>query len=189
MRLWTENNLAFIHIPKTGGTTIRSYLTVELGAPLYAHQGTVGHTYLRNCPVDLDGYNIFCCVRDPIARAMSYYRWFRASSDYVEYPDKKLALKYSFHDWLDVWFFPHCPPQHEYVTVDSQIDPRVKVLRKESLQEDLFTFLIECKVETKAVSLPRLNCTDGHKYQIDTKTKNKILSKEHWASSFYQDRK
>lgn len=61
-----NKDLVFIHIPKTGGTSIVEFLSKNLGI--------VNRT--DKLP-DLNKYNFFASIREPEDRFLSYYRWLK----------------------------------------------------------------------------------------------------------------
>lgn len=91
MPLWLSGGktILFMHIPKTGGSALQSYLERRLGKPLFAFTGKVkaGGTGLIHEPVHFTAEDIGCCVdidtidyafaivREPVQRLMSEYRY------------------------------------------------------------------------------------------------------------------
>jgi len=65
-----KNRLIFIHIPRSGGTAIRS----AFGAPTTGRLHITWYIYYQANPVKYNRFYKFTFFRDPIARAYSAYR-------------------------------------------------------------------------------------------------------------------
>jgi hypothetical protein len=120
---WTRDAIAFLHLPKTGGTTLRNLLGAHFPADRICPQAYNGlHLYKA---ADLAQYDFFAghfdafalhfiprrdvrCIslfRDPVARLISWYRFCRAhprSGHYIEEQFIRMA-----HDLTVEEFFEH----------------------------------------------------------------------------------
>ncbi|MEO1796990.1 MAG: sulfotransferase family 2 domain-containing protein [Pseudomonadota bacterium] len=157
-----ERGYLFIHIPKTGGTSLALALEARAKAGdimagdtpkarrrkgrlkgLPARGRLWKHATLADLdgwlgPHDLDGLTIFTLVRNPWDRAVSYYHWLRGQS--FDHRAVGLAKTLSFADFLD---HPHtraslrAHPYASYVTDAAGTERATHFIRLEHLGEDL----------------------------------------------------
>lgn len=157
-----ERGYLFIHIPKTGGTSMALALEAKAkpgdimagdtpkarrrrkrlkGLP--ARGRVHKHATLADLdgwlgPAELDGLIIFTIVRNPWDRLVSYYHWLRAQS--FRHKAVELARAHDFSAFLR---HPHtqesiaAAPYQSYVTDASGIERCTQFLRLEHLAEDL----------------------------------------------------
>lgn len=84
---------AFVHIPRTGGTSIETALASVLSGRK--------HLYREEVETLPDGYLSFSVVRNPWDRIRSYYRWrLRPESTWVPEAERRV-LERSFLNWLE----------------------------------------------------------------------------------------
>ncbi len=120
-----KHKLIFIHVPKTGGTTIISSLYHKLGprfngllSPIHGvmigepigplHQHSSVSQLFKHCNYDgfiadiFAEYDSFSVVRNPFDVLVSYYHFFKQSDAlYVQSPDIAIrARKLGFKEWL-----------------------------------------------------------------------------------------
>jgi hypothetical protein len=180
MPIFEEQKLYFIHIPKTAGTSIRTFLSEQLGNVKVVNP--VGHSKLSEVE-NFKDYRCFCIIREPIARAKSYYRWFRFNQEDAEsFPFKKLALKLNFEDWINEWFLDNAEAQHEFFTLNDKVPNNVKVIKFENLMFELdhylkYELLLKIDINgfpNKFGSPKDINC------DCSEKTIQKIKEKEKW---------
>ncbi|UXU75833.1 MULTISPECIES: sulfotransferase family 2 domain-containing protein [unclassified Paracoccus (in: a-proteobacteria)] len=112
----------FVHIPKTGGTSLTLALEARVGRDDIilsdTPKGRNRRRRLRDAPArgrlwkhstlaDIEGlvdpaifgdYLLFTLVRNPWARAVSYYRWLREQR--FDHPQVRLAQRLGFGDFL-----------------------------------------------------------------------------------------
>ena len=135
----------FIHIPKTGGTSI--YVTLGIEEP--------GHKkLLKYIP------NTFTVVRNPFDRLVSHFFYIKTKNSYYykEHPNFKELEKGNFDDYIylckqDSKFY--LEPQSYYVCDKDDNILVDHVLRHETLQEDFNKFW--------DLKLPHLNKSDRDK--------------------------
>ena len=105
---------AFVHVPKTGGTSIESYLKAlgwnTLKRPPYNKIHHVGFDYIRqHCDTIKDAVAI---VRNPVDYAVSYYRhWLHRQRENVTkgaYSKARKHLDMMEKGFMN-WFFDHAP--------------------------------------------------------------------------------
>ena len=103
---------AFVHVPKTGGTSIESHLKTigwnALKRPPYNKIHHVGFDYIRqHCDTVKDAVAV---VRNPVDYAISFYRhWLHRQRENVRkntYGDAKKHLAW-MEEGLVKWFFDH----------------------------------------------------------------------------------
>jgi len=150
MPYFRKINVLFIHIPKTGGTSIEKYFSSKYDIPLDPNSlyGTLERKYILKYNIHLSNslqhltmndiykYNkiwnitnpfIFTVVRNPYERMMSelFYRNqinIDSSKEYV-YKQIQKAIKMNLDN--------HCIPQYKF------IKKNVIILHTETLQEDM----------------------------------------------------
>lgn len=134
------NSWAFVHIPKTGGTTITKILSEDKNVEF-----VTSHDSLRLIP---DNYYIFTFVRNPFTRLAS--AWMHGV--------RKKLYNSSFDKFLkevnenDVWILP----QSFYTNAGKGENKKVSFIGKyENFEEDLKKVLK--KIDTKCNKIPHLN--------------------------------
>ena len=166
-----NHNFCFVHIPKTGGTSIRKAL-IELD-PKVNHWSY--HTYIRSY------YNVlnkrtfaklfkFAFVRNPWDRVVSYYTWLRSKEhkriDYCIWQD---MMETPFVDFIHTMM-----PQMNYIKLDGEIAVDY-VGKMETFERSLAEIS-----EIIGISIPVYHerCTDHMHYAqyYDSKTRG-IVSK------------
>ena len=153
----------FIHIPKTGGTTIVEYLRQNKIDFLW---GDNSGTHLPKSKHGRAQQWIhesnpkFCCVRHPATRLVSYFQYFHQQFGVYE----NISFSQFLRDRLDLsssngkklsspWI-----PQSQWFMVDDQITVD-RLLTFENLEIDLVRFLFGPK-QTPIISVPRLNISN-----------------------------
>lgn len=105
MPICRERNFAFIHIPKTGGTSIEMLLEVNYPDNLYGPEETeydgvsfalqhLTPDLLRQLVPDLDDMMKFCFTRHPYQKAVSEFFWLQDDFKHgrIEYSHEKLRI-------------------------------------------------------------------------------------------------
>lgn len=104
-----NNNIIFIHIPKTGGSSINKYFfNQNLVFNTGKHRGI---KYYKDNNFDLSKFYIFTVVRHPYSRMVSYYKYIEqilhkkmdmSFSDWIKNPigDKKFLFRPQYQ-WVD----------------------------------------------------------------------------------------
>jgi hypothetical protein len=149
-------NILFIHIPKTGGTAVESYLSrrynIKLNmARLFYFDKTFSNvslqhqtlsTILQNHSrfnIQLSDLVIFTVIRNPYTRIISDLLWnklitgrespaiiTRRITSYLQRYKRNPAAKDN-----------HIRPQYQFLISNGQIDPSIKILRQETLASDM----------------------------------------------------
>ena len=149
-----DKRLCFIHIPKTGGTTIELNLEIMNKQKNYwgIRKNEVMQHYKWNRYKDIlkDDYNTFfkfCLVRNPYEKMISEYYWCniegigyksnQSFDDFIEYTrDIVTNKKYSLTIYHD-----HFIPQHEFLYDDNEI--KVDRVFKLERIDKLFEYLVD----------------------------------------------
>ena len=131
-----EHKLLFIHIPKTGGTSVESKFNVirknelyeekivKIDGILFAKQHWLPYLIEKEFPEKFKKYKKFCIVRNPYTRVISEY--------YYQFPKQKVSFEDFVLSRLNDNERDHYLPQHLYF---ENIDYDY-VLRTETLNED-----------------------------------------------------
>lgn len=182
-----KDKYIFIHIPKTGGTSIEKALN--------AQQYHYDHLYYKKNVINYNNFFIFSVVRNPFERTVSDYKW--ATNQKYKFPAKELKKMFtgkSFRYFVDTyynlaykdvkyfrsqsWFkhhhLTHCRSQLDILNPICDID---YVIRFERLQQG-FDFLCD-KIEVPRQKLPHLNKTEVRHYTeyYDDETREIIAEK------------
>jgi hypothetical protein len=156
MPYYKDLNLLFIHIPKTGGTSLEQYLKKTNTQTLYS-TGLYNHilyekfklisslqhlTYKKICKykntleVDFnEDLKIITIVRNPYDRIISDLFYFDLIKENTSSDDVyKVITKYIYEDSHD----NHNIPQYEFlIDKNNKIIPNITIFKTETLTEDL----------------------------------------------------
>ena len=117
----TDQKAIFIHIPKTGGTTIERLMGIHGSCHATAAD-------LRDCsPADFDGALRFAVLRNPMERAISIYRYAKSGGNKTKRDKEKFGwttnLSFSnFVKALPAQREINFAPQSHFIVDDSKID-------------------------------------------------------------------
>ncbi len=148
-------NLLFIHIPKTGGTTIEEYLYPKYNIPknvksLWLHGPLFNHSY-QHCSyneimdnkkklgIDEKNLKIFAVVRNPYTRLISelFYR------NLINKNNNKNEVYVTIKNYLNGKnsYDNHRNPQYLFlINKEGIIEPEIVVMRTESLNKDMESY-------------------------------------------------
>ena len=159
MPYYKDKNILFIHIPKTGGTSVEQYLKKITKQTLYS-KGLYDHilfekfklksslqhlTYKNICKykntleVDFnEDLKIITIVRNPYDRIISDLFYFNLIKEDTSSDDVyKIMKKYIYEDCHD----NHNIPQHEFlIDKNNRIVPDINIFKTETLTNDLKEF-------------------------------------------------
>lgn len=156
MPYYKDINLLFIHIPKTGGTSVEHYLKKTYNQTLHSTlvnnhilfekfkiKSSLQHlTYKNICEykntleVEINkDLKIITIVRNPYDRIISDLFFYKLINDNTTSDDVyKIIKKYIYEDCHD----NHNIPQHEFlIDQNNKIIPEVTIFKTETLTEDL----------------------------------------------------
>jgi hypothetical protein len=153
-----KHKFVYLPPPRTGTTTIASVLVREFDARIYgawkaAHLKATKHAI--HLPEELDEYFVFASVRNPYARVISQFAWWRSHGQthkrfrpFLEelLPRRAASLYFQLHQQ------PSYRPPEGCVKV--RIDA---MIRLENLQEDFQNL----PFVSRGVDIPKLNRKDG----------------------------
>ena len=177
-----RHKILFLHIPKTGGTTVEkmifphhSFITEPDYSTLYGWDNRLGWLNhltmdqtieLYPC-LDLNKYLLFTVVRNPWDRLVSEYHWKISISDlhipfleYVRllYVGETEAIQKHYRS--PIAFEQHIRPQACYFS--QSIKGAVRVLKFENFEHEVVQILRECGVKIK--SIPRIRASSHAHY-------------------------
>jgi hypothetical protein len=158
-----EKVILFVHIPKTGGSTVEDVLRASGAKQALKAPKSVGFSHStpqhmhwevtrRWIPRHFYNYS-FAIVRNPFARLASEYRW-REKFAKSPRPSFDRWVELQFRKYVDDPFIldNHIRPQHEFV------GERVQVFRLENgLDKPLRACLTRLGLPAKPESIPRAN--------------------------------
>ena len=168
--IWNEQIL-FIHAPKTGGMSLTEYLATSL--PGYRETEKRHETLAEARAVFAhDGRNledfcaIFVVIRDPYALEISRYNYLRLDRPVDRGRAQEIALTGDFKRYLrDAPFFGHLPPRLDlYYHEAGYVPGNLTVLRHERLAEEVARHISPFLTKPEAV-LPRVNTTASARFE------------------------
>lgn len=184
MPYYPNKNLLFIHIPKTGGSTIESQIKKQTPQRLYSsfnnnkllkepynkislqHQFyTTLYHFRHDLNINFDNIKVFCTVRNPYDRIISDLFFLKLikknfNRDQVY---NVIKNKYLYRHDLD----NHNRPQYKYIT-----DKNFELIKN----IEIF------KIETLDESNDKLNSFLG--FNIDTKIKQNVNNQENYCHNY-----
>ena len=152
MPYYKEQNLLFIHIPKTGGTVIENNIKKKYKQTLYSgvtnklldnpynkkslqHQFyTTIYKFKKKLDVNFDNIKIFSIVRNPYDRIISDLFWNKLIKKHFTAEQVYNVIKnnYLYRDDLD----NHNKPQYKFIVDEnSELIKNIKIFRTETLNE------------------------------------------------------
>jgi len=187
MPICHKHKFVFIHIPKTGGTTIEKLFNLHgyenagdnniLNTDIMWGQGTQHLTYTKlvsDASRDISGYFSFAFVRNPWDRMVSEFFWRRRDSKRLHKRNLNQFLR-RIHKYR--WCTEHFHPQSKFVC-DKDENCQVDFIGKyENFQED---FNIVCdRIGIPRQELPHLNATKHKHYTeyYDDETRQIVAEK------------
>ena len=151
-----KHKFIFIHIPKTGGTSISNYCIEKIEGSLYnrINEDSVDinkHIYAKELIdiFDYSNYNSFAVVRNPFEVTVSHY--------FFGLRVENLSMdEYSFEDFLELMVKPNAirQPMVEYISDGSDILIK-DIVRFENLESELKSYFN--KISLNLDSLGRHN--------------------------------
>jgi hypothetical protein len=153
MPYFTQKNILFIHIPKTGGTTIENLLKENDKMILYSsfnnnllpfpyNKTSLQHQYYKTiykyknlCNINFNNsLKIITIVRNPYNRIISGLFWDKLiNSESTQNEVYKKIQNYISNTHYD----NHNIPQYKFIIDDNNIIKNIKIFKTESLNEDI----------------------------------------------------
>jgi hypothetical protein len=200
-----NNELLFIHVPKTAGISISRFLLKNLSGTVYytvpnGHGGDAPshvrilkgrrHENLRQAQDTLSTMHrsltsfriILSTVRNPYALEVSRYHYLRLGRPWDKGQAQNLALAGDFTDFaVYAPFLGHLPSRIEHFYIyNGEFPSNLVILRQENLEPDLNAALKE--YIPSPITLPKLNKTrhDDYSSYITPAAEEGIYKKFQW---------
>ena len=188
MVICDERKIIFIHIPKTGGTTVEKRLKLTnldnlYSTSLFINNRTLQHMtwdkYIEKFPDKFKAYKTFSIVRDPYRRFLSSYFWFppqagmgKLSGQTLDQYINTVAWHVLTKEFNKTPFHEHLIPQWKYICNDKG-DIMIDILFKQEKYHEVDIFL-----ETNFGCYSKEKYEIGHKHNINLtdEQKHKIYS-------------
>lgn len=165
---------AFIHIPKTGGTSISSVLQEVEGT-----ERITMHDSIRALP-DSPNYFIFTFVRNPFTRLQSAFQHGVRKGEYINDFSKFLNLKLD----SDLWLLP----QYYFITAGVTENKNVSFIGKyENIEKDSITIFNKLNIDKKIPHLNRNPIYDKHP-TLKQHDFYKHMYREEWMKDWVRER-
>jgi hypothetical protein len=151
-----NEDVLFLHVPKTGGMSVTEYLLRRLRTPVTVTapepsdepsrarflQGRRHETMaeaaseLSYSGIDIDDFAlILATMRNPYELEVSRYHYLRLANAWDSTEAQRIALDNEFPDYLrQAGFFGSAPPRFErYYQLAGRVPPNLRILRFENL--------------------------------------------------------
>jgi len=187
MVICNKRKLIFVHIPKTGGTTVEKRLNLTnldnlYSTTLFQNGRTLQHMtwdkYKDKFPEKYKTYTTFSIVRNPYTRFLSSYMWMppqsklgKLSGQTIEEFIEEAALCNMIKNYFKNPFFEHFLPQWKYI-YDSNNNLMIDALFYQEKYHNIDTFLKK-----------KFNCHSTTTFEIGNQHKP-ILTKENKRKIF-----
>ena len=180
-----NNQLLFVHNPKTAGTSLLNYLGKLLSGPVHyggvkevgTYHPSLSHSLNYACAVTgnrpQDFHRIISVIRNPFDRELSMYVYFRdvlcnSASLAHDLNDRhierivRIAGKLSFDDYLariysELGTCDIWKSKYFYRTAEGGVPSNLRILKTENLDEDLAEALRGIELAKNIANIPRLN--------------------------------
>jgi hypothetical protein len=120
--VWNEPKIAYLHVPKTGGTSTRYVLNDFFGHFDLNTRETVGvHQRLEEIEFDYLDYQLYTTIRNPYQHVISFYNWINHNMTFTQFV---------------YWYVENGKSYSEWLFVNGGL-PDITILKTETLDEDL----------------------------------------------------
>lgn len=189
--------LAYLHINKTAGTSIRGYFENLAGTENIKQMGPAhgplapSIRFLGNRFYD---YNILVSIRNPMARIVSIYAFRRKR---YEEGDHSKTTETAYRMNIKKWFNEVVVPSErltdlsitDSILVNGELLPNVHVVAVETIQKDMYLFCKNVLKLDKIKEVPHLNKTQfalkHYNEWIDKELKEAIYKWDQWVIDEY----
>jgi len=169
-----KQNWGFVHIPKTGGTTITNILQKQDGC-----EKITGHDSLRL--IDTDNLFLFTFVRNPFTRLQSaFLHGLRQNS---HHPDFSVFLQNA--NMNDLWLLP----QYYYINTGKTATKKISYIGKYENYENDLRFILD-KLNIEIDEIPHLNRNPIYEKHptLQQDKYYKHLYREEWQKDWVRER-
>ena len=188
MTYFEKYNLAYHHINKTGGTSVKTLLCKLLGDFSTLHFKSNHESLkakLNYCGKDFFAkLNVFTTVRNPLARFVSIYE-FRRSKNSVE-KEVLLAKNNYFNDWLVKVLDTETISRN--LQISGNVPSNLTIIKLENIDTELINYLSGIGIEIK--NIPKLNKNRHKPYDTyyDEALIDMVIAKETWlVENYYKE--
>ena len=157
MPYYSKKHILFIHIPKTGGTTIEKSLKINDIQKLYSNRTnkllpspfnkkslqhqfyTTIYKYRKICSIKFNSkLKIITVVRNPYNKIMSGLFWNKLINKYSTQEEVYHAIK----KYLKGNYDNHNVPQYKFISdYNGKLIPNIKIFKTETLNKDIKKYL------------------------------------------------
>lgn len=194
MPLFRKHNAVFVHVPKTGGTTIDRILSADTNDVEFRGEGDGNIEFshmtakqLRAAIPDFAQLFSFGFVRNPWDRILSEYLY-RVENDSFHYVE--CCAKATFEHYLmqisqlDIAHMPHARINHVYNQYDFLMEDGQQAVnfigRFENFEEDLRAVLNKIGLDP-SIEIPKLNATKHRHYRNYYSDETRLLVERMYA--------
>ncbi len=151
MIIFPDPKIAFLHIKKTGGTSTKYFLKDLFPNFVYYNNKTEHESlqepieYINKLGICLDNYDIISNIRNPYSHIVSLYFFYNQASNVS--PNRlsmSFAREHTFEEFVEYWCKSkdiHDRSFGELLTIDGQTPKNLTILKLESINDDLSSFL------------------------------------------------
>ena len=205
MPLFHQHKVIFIHIPKTAGTSITSWLgyrnldynIVNLQY-LFGKYNNLQLQHLKynqlSCFIDkdiIDSYHYLVVIRNPKDRLLSEYYWLKNHSFWSVYLSNQLTTLETFLQYLLSkqtldYEFVHWHKQVDFIKGLNITSDKVHIIIFDKLIHDLDNFIKKTGIILSTNSLPKLNSCNNYEQEL---TKEQLFLIDEVLNKFYLEDK
>lgn len=202
-----SDRLLFLHVPKTGGSSVVHYLLDALPKPAFysrpadmkatvppgvtvfegvAHEDLAeARVILERRGLGLDPFPVIvACVRNPYALEVSRFAFLRRDlNSYNHGTQQALALLDDF-ELFAICSRPHGQrPLESYFTLDGVVPPNLRIVRLESLDKDLPACLAAGGIDGSTTRIPHSNATQHEHFRqyYNATSEQAVYEKYKWV--------
>lgn len=155
---WDNPPVGFLHIPKTGGRSVKTIFQRELSPNDHLYSKIIGGHYplselIQAFDLSISKLDtIYATVRNPYQRVVSEYNWYYQGLRDTFMRDKFLKIqpnliemeKMNFKEFID-WYWEKMLSYKDFLFVNGEFPSMVKLIRLETLQDSLKNIFWEIK--------------------------------------------